>query len=89
MMPNKIIQVLFLFCCHLFFHQRQQPLTQADTFLLTLVTACIMPCDRNNPTHSFTRIYHHIATESPNVYLKQNTSWSLTLDCSFYMKNKN
>ena len=34
-------------------------LLQVDAFLLTVVSACIKPCDTNNSTQSLTRMCHH------------------------------
>ena len=49
------------------------PLLQVDTFLLTLVSGCIRPCDTNNSTKRFTRIYRHIATD-----MICQTLWTVT-----------
>ena len=48
--------------------------------LLTIVSACIRPCDTNNSTKSLTRIYHHsiLHLKVDSVYVVQR-GWTLTL----------
>ena len=39
-------------------------LLHVDAFLMTVVSACIRPCDTKHFNKSLTRMYHHTATES-------------------------
>ena len=63
---------------------QKQQLCGVDAFLLTVVSACIRPCDTNNSTQSLTRMYHHTAIESQQRLRSAKTSWKTTLAGVFY-----
>ena len=75
-------QTVYIFCLNTALQKQQ--LCGVDAFLLTVVSACIRPCDTNNSTQSLTRMYHHTAIESQQRLRSAKTSWKTTLAGVFY-----